>query len=106
MHKYRVEADSGSVAVESDEVRFFFNNGYGDGEHECIVGDKDDVVARGDDQYTYVGCFEVAEDGDLHLLDYDAGGGKRIHKFGEGRWFVYNKSGDVLIEYIDNRTGF
>jgi hypothetical protein len=60
----------------------------------------------GHEKYTYVGCFEVAEDGDLHLLDYDAGGGKRIHKFGEGRWFVYNKSGDVLIEYIDNRTGF
>ena len=103
MYMYTVEADMGSVALETNGVRFFFDNGYGDGRHKCIVCNKDESMKNFSEEYTYVGCFEVGRDSNLHLLDYDCGG-KRTHKFSEGRWFVYNNRGDVFITYLDDRT--
>ena len=105
MIEYMVSADIGSVALQIDGVRFFFRNGYGDGVHKCTVWDKHDADSnnRRPKAGKFVECFEVGKNRDLYLLDYDCGGNP-IHRFSEGRWFVYHREGDVDIVYVDDHT--
>jgi len=105
---YTVMADIGSIAIENIGVRMFFGNGYGDGEFNCTISTKREDKPVTDDRGNiidrkFIGCFEVGTGSDAWLLDYDCGG-NRIHKFDNGRWFVYNKNGNVYVEYIDNYT--
>lgn len=100
---HSVSADIGSIAIENHGIRMFFENGIGDGLFNCIVSTERDDVPIAPPSSRFIGCFEVGTGSDAWLLDYDCGGG-RIHKFKEGRWFVYNKKGEVYVQYIDVHT--
>lgn len=111
MKHFAVSADIGSAAIENRGVRFFFQNHYGDGPFEVRIYERGEGSAsalnrtakeRSDGSH-YEGIFEVGDDADAHLLDYDCGG-NRIHKFAPGRYQVYSKLGDIIIVWIDART--
>lgn len=102
---YSMVADIGCIAIENKGLRIFFENGFGDGMFDCVVSDKDDkgLYERCfKDKAKFVGSFEVGSNSDAWLLDYDCGG-NRVHKFSDGKWFVYNEEGTVYVEYVDNR---
>ena len=74
VHKFTVDADIAAAAITSNGVRFFFNNGHGDGFFDVIVKEKTDSHYARDSIKTqnksscYRGLFEVGKGSSAHLM--------------------------------------
>lgn len=102
MKTFDVSADIGSVKVGGDDAFYFFDNGMGDGGYKCRIYEKghkvDHIMKK---HLEFVTTFIVRTKGTIYLYSYDCGGA-RIHCFKPGRYFVYNRDGDVYIFYNDD----
>jgi len=87
MKTYNYSADGGSIMLESCGVRFFFNNGIGDGDFIVSVSISETNQFFEEPKYIFVGHFEVRT-GEAILHDYDCGG-LPLHTFKAGRYPVY-----------------
>lgn len=92
---YACYADIGCAAIRAGGAAFAFNNGYGDGPFTVFVYDKAPPFPS--EWFNYVSLFEVGQDSIVDLLDYDCSGGKPVHRFGPGRWQVFNDGHDVHV---------
>ena len=103
VHKFTVAADIAAAAITSNGVRFFFDNGHGDGFFDVIVKEKTDSHYARDSIYR--GLFEVGKGSSAHLMSYDCGG-VPVYTFGYGRWFVYaaRDTCTITITHVDDHV--
>lgn len=102
---FDVGADMGSIKLGNEDVFFFFNNGFGDGGHKCIVYEKGHKKNVLEDPGNFEGQFCVRSKNKVHLYSDDCGG-SRIYTFDLGRYFVYSDKkgyGTVTIYYLDDK---
>ena len=103
VHKFTVAADIAAAAITSNGVRFFFDNGHGDGFFDVIVKEKTDSHYANDSIYR--GLFEVGKGSSASLMSYDCGG-VPVYTFGYGRWFVYaaRDTCTITITHVDDHV--
>ena len=100
MERYTYACDGGALAIRTESAKFFYHNGYGDGEHDVFV--ITDAEQRPDKRLYLVSHFDIFEGKTAEILNYDCGETPWMKVYAvctlnAGRWFVYSDNGTVYL---------
>ena len=100
MERYTYACDGGALAIRTESAKFFYKNGYGDGEHDVFV--TDDIEFGETYGLTFVDSFVVFEGKTVEVLNYDCGetAWMKVHAIctlDAGHWFVYSDDGTMYL---------
>lgn len=99
MKRYTYACDGGALAIRTESAKFFYNNGFGDGEHDVFVTDDIELETSA---LAFVDSFVVFEGKTVEVLNYDCGetAWMKVHALctlDAGHWFVYSDDGTMYL---------
>lgn len=102
---FTYSCDGGTIMLGNETSRVCLPNGYGDGEHRIEIRDIEDKDYSARDNMTWLG---TVQGNNIHVYDYDCLHGEALTSkehilctLVAGRWAVYCKQGNILLEQWD-----